>query len=406
MARGKPLAALRHRDFRILLLSTMALQIGSWVQTIGQGWLVLHDLNGSATSLGLVALLRGGALVVMSPVGGHMASKYERKRQLMFYTTGSAAVAILLAVTIATGHITLWLVYLTAVAAGTVEALAAPIRSILVYDSVAGEDLTAAVALNALGGNAMRVIGPAIGGVLIGTVGTEGAFEVQALCIVISLGFTAKLALSHPPPDEPDEEPGILRNMAAGFRYVAREPRMRFIVGMGLLPSVLVYPYVTFLPLFARDVLNSDESGYGYLAAAVGLGSLAGGTLVAFSAAQRKRMGRSMIWTCLLYAAAVGAFTLMRNLWLGVLFLALAGVFHSMYSAYQASLMQLQAEPRYRGRVLALQTTMWGTTPFAALLMGQMIDSWSAAPVVGLWMGAAAGLCVVVALFARSAHEV
>ncbi|MCB9486128.1 MAG: MFS transporter [Thermoflexaceae bacterium] len=404
-ARGKPLAALRHRDFRILLFSTMALQVGSWVQTIGQGWLVLHDLNGSATSLGLVALLRGGALVVMSPIGGHMASKYERKRQLMAYTSGSAVVAILLAVTIATGHVTLWLVFITAIAAGTVEALAAPIRSILVYDSVAGEDLTAAVALNALGGNAMRVIGPAIGGVLIGTVGTQGAFEVQAFCIVLSLGFTAMLALSHPPA-EPDEEPGILRNMVAGFRYVIREPRMRFIVGMGMLPSILVYPYVTFLPVFARDVLNSDESGYGYLAAAVGLGSLAGGTLVAFTAARRTHMGRSMIWTCLLYAGAVGAFTLMRNLWLGVLFLALAGVFHSMYSAYQASLMQLKAEPRYRGRVLALQTTMWGTTPFAAVIMGRMIDYWSAAPVVGLWMASAAGLCVLVAVFARSAHEV
>ena len=85
---------------------------------------------------------------------------------------------------------------------------------------------------------------------------------------------------------------------------------------------------------------------------------------------------------------------------------ALAGVFHSMYSAYQASLMQLKAEPRYRGRVLALQTTMWGTTPFAAVIMGRMIDYWSAAPVVGLWMASAAGLCVLVAIFARSAHEV
>lgn len=405
MARGKPLAALRHRDFRILLLSTMALQIGSWVQTIGQGWLVLHDLNGSATSLGLVALLRGGAMLLMSPVAGHMAGTYERKAQLMVYTAVSTAVAVLLAVTIATGHISLPLVYATAVIAGAVEAMAAPIRSILVYDSVEGEDLTAAVALNALGGNAMRVIGPAIGGVLIGTIGTEGAFEVQALFLVVSLGLTARLATSQPPKAAADE-PGMVRNMLDGFRYVAREPRMRFIVGMGLLPSLLVYPYVTFLPVFSRDVLNSDESGYGYLAAAVGLGSLAGGTLVAFTASKRQKMGRSMVWTCLVYALAVGGFTLMRNIWLGVVFLTLAGIFHSMYSAFQASLMQLQADPAYRGRVLALQSTMWGVTPFAALLMGQMIDLWSAPPVVGLWMAAAAGLCLAVWVFSRSTNEV
>ncbi len=381
----------------------MALQVGSWIQTIGQGWLVLHDLNGSATSLGLVALLRGGAMVGMSPVGGYLAGKYERKRQLMLFTAASAAIAAVLALLIATGNVSLWMIYITALLAGSVEALAAPLRSLLVYDSVEGEDLTAAVALNALGGNAMRVIGPAIGGALIGVVGTEGAFEVQAGCILLSLLLTARLSNSEP---VPDEEPNILRSMAGGFRYAWEDRRMRFIVGMGLLPSILVYPYVTFLPVFARDVLASDESGYGYLAAAVGLGSLAGGTLVALTASRKKRMGMSMVWACLFYAASIGAFTLMRNLWLGVAMLTLAGVFHSVYSAYQASLMQLQADPRFRSRIMALQTTMWGVTPFAALLMGQMIDHWAAAPVVGAWMALAMAFTVVVGMTSRTLREV
>jgi MFS family permease len=381
----------------------MALQVGSWIQAIGQGWLVLHDLNGSATSLGLVALLRGGAMVGMSPVGGYLAGKFERKRQLMLYTSASAAVAAILAFLIATGHVSLWIVYLTALLAGSVEALAAPLRSLLVYDSVEGEDLTAAVALNALGGNAMRVIGPAIGGALIGVVGTEGAFEVQAGCILLSLVLTARLATSEP---VPDDEPNILRNMTAGFRYVWQDKRMQVIVAMGLLPSVLVYPYVTFLPVFARDVLDSNETGYGYLAAAVGLGSLAGGTLVAFTAAKRRRMGMPMVWTCLFYAGAIAGFTLMDNLWLAVAMLAVAGVFHSIYSAYQASLMQLEADPRYRSRVMALQTAMWGVTPFAALAMGQMIDRWSAVPVVFTWMALATALTAGVAVFSRTLREV
>jgi MFS family permease len=402
-APGRPLAALRHREFRLLLFSTMALQVGSWIQAIGQGWLVLHDLNGSATSLGLVALLRGGAMVGMSPFGGYLAGKYERKKQLLLYTSASAAVAALLAAFIATGNITLWMVYLTAVLAGGVEALAQPLRSILVYESVEGEDLTAAVALNALGGNAMRVIGPAIGGALIGLVGTQGAFEVQAGCIFVSLLLTTRLSSS---PAVPDDEPGILSNMAAGLKYTWRDKRMQMIVGMGLLPSILVYPYVTFLPVFSRDVLGSDETGYGYLAASVGLGSLAGGTLVALRASGKQKMGMSMIWTCLCYAAAVGAFTLMRNLWLAVAMLAVAGFFHSMYSAYQASLMQLQADPKFRSRIMALQTTMWGITPFAALVMGQMIDHWDAAKVVGAWMAAAVLITVVVGATSRVARDV
>jgi len=402
-APGRPFSALRHRDFRVLLFSTMALQVGSWVQTIGQGWLVLHDLGGSATDLGLVALLRGGALLIVSPVGGYLAGRIERRRQLLIYTSGSVVIATLLAVLITTGSIEIWMVYLTAMAAGIVEALAGPIRSLLVYDSVGGEDLTAAVALNALGGNAMRVIGPAIGGALIGLVGTQGAFEVQAVAIALSLVLTWMLRPNYPDPSE--AQPGILKSVGGGLSYVAHDRRMLVIVGMAVLPSVLVYPYVTFLPVFARDVLGSDESGYGYLAAAVGLGSLLGGTIVAFTAG-RSRMGSPMMWTCFLYASAVGAFTLMRDLWLAVAVLAVAGVFHSMYSAYNSSLMQLQAEPEYRSRVLSLQTMTWGMTPFAALLMGKMIDTWGAPQVVGAWMVAAAGLTLAVAAGSREVRRI
>jgi hypothetical protein len=113
-----------------------------------------------------------------------------------------------------------------------------------------------------------------------------------------------------------------------------------------------------------------------------------------------------MLWTCLLYCSAVGAFTLARDLWLAVGILAVAGVFHSMYSAYQASLMQLQAAPEFRSRVLSLQTMMWGSTPFAALLMGQMIDWWGAPHVVGVWMALAATITLAVALLHREARAI
>ena len=401
-APGRPLASLHHREFRILLGSTMALQIGSWVQTIGMGWLVLHDLGGSATDLGLVALLRGASLVLLSPVGGYLAGRLERRKQLIVYTAVSALIAALLAVLITSGHISIWMIYLTATVAGVVEALAGPIRVLLVYDTVGGEDLTNAVALNALGGNAMRVIGPAIGGALIATVGTQGAFQLQAVCLVVCILLTWRLHASHP---ELTETEGMLRSIVAGARYVVRDRRMAIIAVMAILPSILVYPYVTFLPVFARDVLHSDESGYGYLAAAVGLGSLLGGAVVAV-AAGRGRMGPGMMWTCFFYCASVCAFTLSRNLLLSVAILSVAGVFHSVYSTLNASLMQLKAEPEFRSRVMSLQTMTWGVTPFSALIMGRMIDAWSAPPVVGIWMAIGAVITLVVTIFAREMRRV
>ncbi|MGE3076348.1 MAG: MFS transporter [Dehalococcoidia bacterium] len=402
-APGRPLASLRHRDFRFLLASTMALQVGSWVQTIGQGWLVKVDLGGSATDLAAVALLRGAFLLLLSPFGGYLAGRYERRGQLMIYTSGSALIAGALAVLVWSGHIEIWMVYCFAAAAGIVEALAGPIRSLLVFDTAGADEMTNAVALNALGGNAMRVIGPAIGGALIGFVGTQGTFMVQAACLAVAVVLTSRLHRSDP--GVPAKREGIFSSVASGLAYVVRDRRMAVIVGMAILPSVLVYPYVTFLPVFATDVLKADEKAYGYLAAAVGLGSLLGGGIVAASSS-RVRIGQPMIWACFLYASTVGAFAFTRHLWLAVAVLAIAGIFHSIYSAFNASLMQMKAEPEYRGRVVALQTMTWGMTPFAGLLMGRMIDVWGAPHVVAGWMVAAASLTLFVALGSRELRRI
>lgn len=397
------MASLRHRDFRFLLASTMALQIGSWVQTIGQGWLVKVDLGGSATDLATVALLRGAFLMLLSPFGGYLAGRYERRRQLMLYTSGSASIAGALAVLVWSGHIEIWMVYIFAAAAGVVEALAGPIRSLLVFDTVGSDEMTNAVALNALGGNAMRVIGPAIGGALIGLIGTEGTFTVQALCLALAVVLTARL---HPSPATGfSKKEGVFGSVASGLAYVVRDRRMALIVTMAIIPSLLVYPYVTFLPVFATDVLKSDETAYGYLAASVGLGSLLGGAIVA-ATSNNSRIGPGMMWSCFLYCSAVGLFTLSRELWLAVAILAVAGVFHSIYSAFNASLMQMKADPEYRSRVVSLQTMTWGMTPFAGLVMGRMIDVWGAPHVVGGWMVVAAGLTLAITLGARELRRI
>ncbi len=401
-APGRSLAAMRHRDFRVLLLSTMALQIGSWVQTIGQGWLVKEDLHGSATDLATVALLRGASLVLLSPFGGYLAGRFERRKQLVGYTVGSACIATLLAVLVATGRIEIWMVYGTALVAGALDALAGPIRSLLVFDTVEPRDLTNAVALNNLAGNSMRVIGPAIGGALIGAVGTQGTFQMQAACLVVAAILTWKLAPSHP---ELSGREGVFSSMVSGMAYVWRDRRMLVIVAMAILPSVLVYPYVTFLPVFAKDVLHSGATGYGYLAAAVGLGSLLGGAVVA-STSGSARMGQRMLWTCLLYCVSVAGFSFMGNLLLAVGALAVAGIFHSIYSALNGAMMQIKADPEYRSRVVSLQTMTWGLTPFAGLLMGAMIDHWGAPHVVFGWMAVAAAATLLIIVTSREMRRV
>jgi predicted MFS family arabinose efflux permease len=387
----------------MLVGSTMLVQTGSWVQTIGQGWLVKEDLGGSATDLATVALLRGASLLLLSPLGGYLSGRFERRLQLVGYSFASAMIAGLLAVLVMSGSIEIWMVYCTALVAGAVDAVANPIRAMLVFDSVNTEELTNAVAINSLGGSAMRVVGPAIGGALIGLVGTQGTFQLQAVCLVAAAGVTWLLRPSHP--EAGLEREGMLRSMAGGLAYVIRDRRMLIITLMAIIPSILIFPYVTFLPVFAKDVLHSDESGYGYLAAAVGAGSLIGGAAAA-TYSGRGRMGPGMMVTCVLYAFSIAGFTLMRNLWLAVAMLALAGVFFSVYSAFNASLMQLKAAPAYRSRVISLQTMTWGMTPFAGVIMGRQIDRWGAPHVVFGWVIAAAAVTLVVLACSREMRKI
>jgi MFS family permease len=392
---------LRFRDFRILLAGTMALQVGSWVQAIGMGWLVLHDLAGSATALAIVALLRGASQLLLAPIAGHMAGRYERRGQLLWYTGLSGIVAVLITFLIAAQLIEIWMVFVLAALAGVADAMAGPIRMLLVYDAVGGEELSNAVALNGIGGNAMRVIGPAIGGTLIGLLGTQGAFQMQAVCILVAVVLTWMLRQSQP---EQAEGTNMWRSIGAGAAYVWRDRPLRIVVAMAVLPSFLVYPYVTFLPVFARDVFGSDETGYGYLAAAVGVGSLFGGAVVVLQS-RNARIVPLMMWGCVLYCLSIAAFTIVRDLWIGVAILCTAGVFHSIYSALNSTLMQLIPTPDFRGRVMSLQTMTWGVTPFSALAMGRMVDLWGAPVVVGSWVSAGLLVSMVVALSSRGLYR-
>jgi predicted MFS family arabinose efflux permease len=272
---------------------------------------------------------------------------------------------------------------------------------LMVYDAVGGEELANAVALNGIGGNAMRVIGPAIGGTLIGLLGTQGAFQMQAVCILAAVVLTWMLRPSHP---EQVESANMWRSIGAGAAYVWRDRPLLVVVLMAVLPSFLVYPYVTFLPVFARDVFNSDENGYGYLAAAVGLGSLAGGAVVVLQN-RTASMVPLMMWGCVLYCLSIAAFTVVRDLWFGVAILCLAGVFHSIYSALNSTIMQLLPTPDFRGRVMSLQTMTWGVTPFSALAMGRMVDAWGAPIVVGSWVVVGAVVALVIILVTRRLYR-
>lgn len=366
-------ASLTNRDFRYLLAGTMGTQVGSWSQTIGQGWLV-HEMTHSAVQLGLIAFIRGIAMLGASPFGGLVSDLFDRRRVVIGGTLLSALNALVLSVLVSTGHIAVWHLYLLAAFDGVLNALNQPARQALVYDVVGKEELTNAVALSSVGSNIMRIISPSLGGALIGTTGVASCFIFQAVCYV----FAAMISLRIRPIE------GGVRKMASladsllgGFAYARRSPTVLLLLLVAMIPSLLVYPYVGFVPVFASDVLHVGAIQYGILMTAVGVGSIPG----AFAAANMTHMhgkGRMLVLTSAVYMAMVAAFALSPLFGLAFGCLVVAGIANAIQNTLNASLVQFSVSDEYRGRVSALYFMTGGLTPFGSLAMGGLIAAFGA----------------------------
>jgi predicted MFS family arabinose efflux permease len=262
----------------------------------------------------------------------------------------------------------------------------------MVYDVVGEEDLANAVAVNSLGSNTMRIVGPSLAGALIGTVGLGSAFTLQAVAYALSVVATARIKTQGIPTSK--STTSVLASLADGIAYARRNQDVWLLVLMAGLPSLLVYPYVGYIPVFADEVLNVGSLGFGFLASAVGYGSIIGAVLAA-NLTQLKKRGQILVWTTLIYTSLVTAFALSSIYGLSFALLVFAGIANSTYLMFNQVMIQLVVDDEYRGRVLSLYVMVSGITPFSALLMGALIDLYGAQIVVACFTG----LCSLIVLF-------
>ena len=393
------LGALRHRDYRYLLIGTMGSLMGDWIQSVGQGWLV-YILSGSAAQLGIFAFVRGVAILAVMPCGGAIADRVNRRTLLVISTTLGALNATLLAVLVVTHHIALWQLYFTSIIDGTVASIGLPARQTMVYDVLGAEDLANGIALNAMGGNIVRIIGPSLGGLLIGVTGLSSCFVAQASSYAIA---TVAMFLIRTRGGQTSTRVSIIKSIADGVRYTAHESLMLTLLLVTLVPSLLVYPYVGFMPVFAEKVWKVGASGNGILLTGVGFGSIAGAAWVA-SHANIRRRGLIMFVSNIVYMLFVVAFATSPFFLLGFSCLIFAGVANSIYNTYNQTLLQLYVDDEYRGRVLSLYLMLSAITPVGSLAMGTMIDHFGARGVVAGWALVAALLMALITLRAKHAR--
>lgn len=381
--RRRALSAFSHPDFRYLLIGTMGSQMGDWIQTVGQGWLV-YLLTGSAAQLGIFSFIRGVAVLTVTPFGGAIADRTNRRNLLSIATLVGAITAVALAILVVTGAVRIWQLYITAVLDGLVASVSQPTRQVMVYDVVGAEDLTNAVALNAMFGNITRIVGPSLGGLLIGVTGVSSCFFAQAGAYVIASGATF---LIRTPGTKSGEQGSVLRSIGEGVRYALSHHTVLMLLIIATIPSFFVYPYLRFMPVFANE-LGVGALGYGVLLSGIGFGSIAGAAwLAGFNTFHHH--GWAMMAGNAIYMAFIAVFAVSGNFWLAMGCLLIAGVANTVYNTFNQTLLQFNIEDDYRGRVLALYLTFSAITPLGALLMGLMIDRWSAPPVLFCWCAVA-----------------
>jgi MFS family permease len=391
-------SALKHRNFRLFWTGQFISLIGTWMQTVAQGWLVLQ-LTNSAFLLGTVNAIGSLPVLLFALPGGVIADRVNKRRILLFTQTVAMILAFILAALTHlhnTGVLTLKVWYVVAIAAvgGTVFALDGPARQSFFIEMVGKKDLLNAIALNSSIFNGARIMGPALAGILIGVIGTAGCFFLNGLsfvAVIIGLSLIRIEAPAIKKSDSPWDD------MKQGLKYVWNHRTVRALILIVALFSIFGMPYVVLMPIFARDILHRGASGLGFLMTATGIGALAGSmTLAAFS--QLRKKGVLIFCAGIIFSLATLAFSLSRNYYLSLAILPLVGLSMVSQVATVNTIIQSVVSDQMRGRVMGVFTMMFmGMMPFGSFIAGSIASRWGAA--FALQLGAGICLCATVVIY-------
>ena len=383
---GGTFAALRHRDFRIFYGGQILSLVGTWMQSTAHGWLVL-ELTNSELLLGLVTAAGSIPVLLLTLYAGVMADRRDKRAIILAAQCVSLVLAVALAVLTDTDRVTLGWILTLVFLSGVANAFEIPTRQSFFAELVGKEDLTNAIALNSSAFNLSRIVGPALAGVLIGTVGIAACFYANAVSYLAVIA--GLLAIRRPRVAVVRSAEGVRENLTEGFRFVWNDRLARSLVALIAIASIFGFPYAMLLPVFARDVLHVGAPGLGWLLSATGVGSLAGGITVAALAGRVPR-GRLLLAAAVGFAVLVGAFSLSRSLPLSLLLLALSGFCIIPFTATVNALLQTLTPDALRGRVMSVYVFMFlGMTPVGSLQAGA----------VARWIGAPAAVTLSSALF-------
>lgn len=383
--------SLRNGNYRTWAAGALVSNIGTWMQRTAQDWLVLTQLTRhDASAVGVVMALQFGPQLLLLPWTGFAADHYNQRMLLMATQATMGVLALALGVLTVTGIVQLWQVYVFALLFGCASAFDAPVRRTFVTELVGDTDLPNAVALNSTSFNAARMIGPAVAGLVIASVGTGWAFVLNGASFVAVLASLFLLRTS-----------GLHANARAhrtkgslteGFRYVWSRPDLKAMLFMLFLIGTFGLNFPIFISTMAVNVFHADARGYGLLSSIMAIGTVSGALLAA--GGDRPRF-TSLAVGAAMFGVGCTLAAIAPNYWLFAGTLVVIGVAALTFTNATNSLMQLTTEPAMRGRVMALRVAIaLGGTPIGAPIVGWTADHLG--PRWALGIGAASGIAAAV----------
>ncbi|MFL5778932.1 MAG: MFS transporter [Chloroflexota bacterium] len=377
--------ALRHRNYRLFFTGQLVSLIGTWTQQVGEAWLVLQ-LTHDPLWLGIVSVAQFGPVILFGLFGGVIADQLPKRRTLIATQTVAMALAFILFGLSFSGLIQVWHILIIAMILGFANSIDMPTRQSFAVEMVGRDDVANAVGLNSAMFNGARIVGPAVGGILIGVFGVPVAYLINGVSFIAVIAAYRLMRDSEmrpiPRPARPTSVHGVIANLGEGVRHVRTTPIVLLAVVVVGLVATFAMNFSVLVPPLADHILLVGATGYGFLMAASGVGSTASALSIAFS--QRIRpIGLIVGAVALGLGSLVLAWSTSYPLSLLAMLIAGAGGVGMAVTANTT--IQTNVPDELRGRVMAVYTTVFaGSVPAGGLIMGAIASSWGVPAALGI----------------------
>ena len=361
------LKVFRHRNYRLFFTGQLISLMGSWMQNTAQPWLV-YSLTHSTVLLGVTSFCSTVPVFLMTPFGGMVADRVDRRKFLLVTQSAAMLQAAILAALTLSGVVQVWEIICLALIAGLINSFDIPSRQSMTLDMVGREDLRHAISLNSMMFNMARIVGPTIAGALIALVGEGICFALNAVsfgAVLVSL-LLMKLA-----PRGTRVSQRALREIADGYLYSFRSPQIRVSLILVAVSSMFGAAYVSMMPAVARDLLHGDATSVGTLMSAAGGGALIGAYLL--SRITEKQLVYAPVAAAISFGTGLILFSHSHWLWLSAFLLLPTSASLMLLGGTTKTIIQIVAHERFRGRVISHYTqSFMGMMPWGALMLGAL----------------------------------